>query len=229
MMKLIIQSVLMLSLAGAIFAQPKLEIPDNSFFFGNTPQFSTVTHQFWFKSTGTDTLRIDDIKTGCSCAVAEMPRNWIAPGDSMKIEIAWDMKRVINQTVRNPYIFTNASDEPYRASLRAIGVADPLNEKPAVAKPFKAELSRLKDKSIDSVAIELQNKESYDMIVKVVSPALDEVEIFFPDLLPADGRITGYIKLRDEYVHREFKKSVTLEFGDAEKSRMTIPIRRKFY
>lgn len=228
-MKLLIQFLLLFCLTGTIVAQPQLEIPDESFFFGNVPQNSTITHQYWFKSTGTDTLRIKEIKTGCSCAIADMPRKWIAPGDSMKVVIAWEIKRIINQTVRNPYIFTNASDEPYRASMRAIGIADPLNEKPAAAKPFKCELSRLKDMSIDSVAIELQNKESYDMVVTKVSPELDEVEVFFPDLLPGEGTITGYIKVRPEFVHREFKKSVTLEFGDAEKSRITIPIRRKFY
>jgi len=227
--KLLFQSLMLLCLAGVVYAQPRLEIPDNSFFFGHAPQNSTITHSFWFKSTGTDTLKIKEIKTGCSCAVVDMPRDWIAPGDSMKVEIDWDMKRVINQTVRNPYIFTNASDEPYRASLRAIGTADPTNQKPASAKPFKCELSRLKDMSIDSVAIQLQNKESYSMNVTVVSPELDEVEVFFPDMLPAEGTITGYIKLRPGYEYKEFKKSVTLEFGDAEKSRMTIPIRRKFY
>jgi hypothetical protein len=229
MMKLLTQLILLFCLAGVVFAQPQLEVPDESFFFGNVPQNSTITHQYWFKSTGTDTLRIREIKTGCSCAIAEMPRQWIAPGDSMKVVIAWELKKVINQTIRNPYIFTNASEEPYRTSLRAIGVADPSNEKPAIAKPFKCELSRMKDMSIDSVAIKLQNKENYDMIVKKVSADLDEVEIFFPDLLPGDGSIMGYIKLRPEFAHREFKKSVTLEFGDAEKSRITIPIRRKFY
>lgn len=42
----------------------RLTIENPVFDFGFTPQYSQVSHEFWLKSTGTDTLRILDIRPG---------------------------------------------------------------------------------------------------------------------------------------------------------------------
>ena len=48
-----------LSLAGT----PKIDFSERVWDFGLTPQKSTVTHVFWIKNTGTDTLRDISVKT----------------------------------------------------------------------------------------------------------------------------------------------------------------------
>jgi hypothetical protein len=50
--------------AGTAFAAPRLTIDESSFDFGYAPQHSKVSHVFWLKSTGDDTLKILNVKPG---------------------------------------------------------------------------------------------------------------------------------------------------------------------
>ena len=42
----------------------RLEITQNSFDFGYVPQGSSISHVFWLKNVGGDTLRITDVRPG---------------------------------------------------------------------------------------------------------------------------------------------------------------------
>ena len=43
---------------------PRLEVPEVSFNFGYVPQGSSISHTFWLKNVGGDTLRITDVRPG---------------------------------------------------------------------------------------------------------------------------------------------------------------------
>ena len=43
---------------------PRIQVSAEEFDFGRTPQGSTISHVFWLKNIGEDTLRITDIKPG---------------------------------------------------------------------------------------------------------------------------------------------------------------------
>jgi hypothetical protein len=45
-------------------AQPKLTIPNAEFDFGYVPQHATISHVFWLYSTGTDSLKIVNVRPG---------------------------------------------------------------------------------------------------------------------------------------------------------------------
>ena len=54
-----------ISLAAApVSAEPNLTIPESIFDFGFAPQKSKLSHRFWLKSTGTDSLIIDKVVPG---------------------------------------------------------------------------------------------------------------------------------------------------------------------
>ena len=42
----------------------RLEVPVTSFDFGYVPQGSSISHTFWLKNVGLDTLRIADVRPG---------------------------------------------------------------------------------------------------------------------------------------------------------------------
>lgn len=44
--------------------QPRLEVPEVSFNFGYVPQGSSLSHTFWLRNVGGDTLRITDVRPG---------------------------------------------------------------------------------------------------------------------------------------------------------------------
>ncbi len=56
--------LLVLLCTGSVFGAPNLTIPVTDFDFGYVPQNSTISHVFWLKSTGDDTLRILSVKPG---------------------------------------------------------------------------------------------------------------------------------------------------------------------
>ena len=43
---------------------PQLTVSMDSFDFGRVPQGSSISHVFWLKNTGGDTLKIADVKPG---------------------------------------------------------------------------------------------------------------------------------------------------------------------
>jgi len=45
-------------------AKPTIEVPETSFDFGYVGQNAKISHVFWMKNTGGDTLFIQDIKPG---------------------------------------------------------------------------------------------------------------------------------------------------------------------
>lgn len=55
---------LSLSLAALASAESNLTIPESLFDFGYAPQKSKLTHVFWLKSTGDDSLIITKIVPG---------------------------------------------------------------------------------------------------------------------------------------------------------------------
>lgn len=44
--------------------QPRLEVPEVSFNFGYVPQGASISHTFWLRNVGGDTLRITDVRPG---------------------------------------------------------------------------------------------------------------------------------------------------------------------
>ena len=57
-------AVLILFLVAQAMAVPKMFLPEEKFDFGFTPQDSKISHVFWIKSVGEDTLKILNVKPG---------------------------------------------------------------------------------------------------------------------------------------------------------------------
>lgn len=60
----LIAGLLVFGLSSFALAQPRLEIPEKTFDFGFVPQQSSVSHPFWLKSTGEDSLLILKVTPG---------------------------------------------------------------------------------------------------------------------------------------------------------------------
>jgi hypothetical protein len=229
MMKVFVAVIAACVLAISAQAQPRLEVTDPDFDFGYVPQNTRLVHRYWFKSVGTDTLRIKDIKTGCSCAILPLEKNWIAPGDSMSVSFYWEIKRGIARVGRTARIFTNAGPDPIRLHLEAMMLPFPDSARPVTVKPYRCELAKTSRTVIDSVSFTLANYSDRDLAVTMISPPVDECEVVVPDSLKALSNSTGYVKVKPEYADTEFEASITLKFSDQKSTRLTIPIRRKFY
>ncbi len=228
-MKCIFLISLVLLVASSAAAQPKLEIPSNRFDFGLMPDQSTVKHTFWFKSVGTDTVRIKKIKTTCQCTTIPLVKDWLAPGDSMPVSVFWNLGRRIGNAGQYPRVFIEGDEEPLSMSLigQVVGALD--EGRPVAIKPFKGEFAMTVVKSIDSIGFVLTNHSKEDLEVTVVSFPMDECLVSFPEHIPAGAQASAYVKLKAKSSDSEFMSSITLEFEGQIKSRLTIPLRHKIY
>jgi hypothetical protein len=64
MKNLLLIIALILGMNGGSFAAPKMLVPEKSWDFGHVPQNSILTHDYWIKNIGTDTLKIIKVKPG---------------------------------------------------------------------------------------------------------------------------------------------------------------------
>jgi len=60
----ILTALLAMAISRLGIAEPKLYIPEQRWDFGHVPQNSVLSHDYWIKNTGTDTLRIIRVKPG---------------------------------------------------------------------------------------------------------------------------------------------------------------------
>jgi len=212
-------------------AQPKLEVPGGEFDFGYVPHSSTVVQQFWFKSVGTDTVKIERIRTGCDCATFSMEQDWLAPGDSMKVGFYWDSKRRVGPMNRKPTIYSNIEGTPYQLSFKGVCATYPDKYYPVTVKPYRFEFSVLPTLSIDSIEFKLINQSDTAFSITTVSYPMEECRLVIPEAVPPGKEVRGYAKINPEYLDREFKQSVTLQFNTEEGAhhRITIPIKRKIF
>lgn len=61
---LIALTLLLLILSNDISAQPKAFMAENNWDFGKFPEGSIVSHTYWLKNIGTETLRIIKVRPG---------------------------------------------------------------------------------------------------------------------------------------------------------------------
>lgn len=216
-------------LAGSVQAEASLRFSTDRFELGAIPPNSVVSHYFWFRSAGTDTLVIDEIKIGCGCTLMPLERNRVAPGDSMKVDICWDVKGKIGANGSYPYIFTNAPDGPGRVYLTGTIVKYPDSLRPISLKPYILDLSRIRETSIDSLTFTIRNHGEQDITLSPIAFDIPECEVTLPELVPAKSVAYGRIKVKEEYLDKQFKRSFTLQLNDERDSRITVPVRRKIY
>ncbi|MFC1475129.1 DUF1573 domain-containing protein [Candidatus Zixiibacteriota bacterium] len=229
-MKQLITIVLFVSIVALpLLAQPELEIVEPKFEFGYLPQHCTVSHYFWFKSVGDDTLVINDINTGCVCALVNLDKNRLAPGDSTLVGISWEIKNSLYNAARHPKISTNARPKPYYLELKGVILKSMDSLSPLSSSPYKLELTRYKEKSINEIEFELKNIADKEIEIFEMSYPIEECEITLPAKIPANSSAKGFIKVKPEYLDKEFMRSLTIAVAGFYKKRITIPIRRKFY
>ena len=91
----------------------KMEFKSETIDYGEIKKGSDGLRVFEFTNTGNAPLVIEDVKSSCGCTVPTKPEEPIMPGETGKIEVKYDTKRVgpIRKTVT---VYSN-SDEPVKA------------------------------------------------------------------------------------------------------------------
>jgi hypothetical protein len=231
-MKPIVLTATLLLVSGSILGEPVLKIEPEVFQFGMIPREATVAHYFWFESAGTDTVFIDSIKTGCACATMPIEQEHLAPGEKMRVGLFWDVGKRIGSVLSHPYIFYNGKELPTFAGLRGQCLLHMDSLRPVTVRPHRVDFVRLPatSKSIDEIELAFLNLSDERLDLTVVANSAEElIELRLPKSLKAGASVTGRVIVRPEHADEPFERSFTLEFSDENRTRLTVPVRRKVY
>ncbi|GJM42723.1 MAG: hypothetical protein DHS20C20_30050 [Ardenticatenaceae bacterium] len=100
-------------------AQPKIQIPEKNFDFGNIGPRDVVEREFIIRNVGDAPLTISRAYTTCGCTEAEISASVIPPGQVATIKLIFDagFHDTAGQTVRRGLIIENNDPEQSQAEI----------------------------------------------------------------------------------------------------------------
>ncbi len=203
----------------------RIEVPDDYYYFGYMPRDVVVSHTYWIKNSGGDTLRIVKVKPTCGCTAVPLVTDAIAPGDSAELKITFDSKLMTGKVVKEVDIFTNDPVDPIK-SVKFFAVVNQTYPN-LVVEPGTLRFSKFGSKD-GRIVKEMKIKNAF----------ADDVEISFTEFPNKYFKIdkkSAKIGAGDEVVftleqvevptvEADYLTSLTLECDGPETERITIPI-----
>jgi hypothetical protein len=96
-------------------ATPKVEFSATSHDFGKVPEGETVRHAFKVTNKGGATLKIENVRSSCGCAVATPKEKELASGASTEIEVTFNSR---GRPGKNRKVITVTTNDPDNANAR---------------------------------------------------------------------------------------------------------------
>ncbi len=218
--------VLVAIVAMAAMAAPQLTLPEETFDFGFVPQHAKVSHVFWLKSTGDDSLRILKVIPGCGCTQTPLDKEELSSGDSTQLEVIFSTGSYTNKVVKRPKIQTNEGPPDKFVSIQCDVETRPDSSYPLVVDPYKLDMTQLGDKVRDEMTFNVKNITDQKLPISVISLPSDYFSIVLPSSINPGEAIEGKLKLTKLAIDQDFEKSFTLELGDQAHTRFTVPVKR---
>ncbi|MBI5868702.1 MAG: DUF1573 domain-containing protein [candidate division Zixibacteria bacterium] len=208
---------------------PKLEVPETAFDYGYTSQNVKVAHVFWLKNSGTDTLKLKDVRPGCGCTKAPLKKKALAPGDSTDVEMTFSTGSYSMFVRKSSTIqLESPGAPPPLLDFTAYPTPKPDSLRPLTFTPMGLNLDTVK-KTPSTQAwnfrVRVKNWSNHDLRIHQVSPALSRIKIETPSgAIAAGSEAALRIRIDAELADSTFSKSVTFEVSDSLHTRYTLPI-----
>ena len=93
---------------------PKMQFVETSYDFGTVAPGTAVKHVFKFKNVGTDTLRIERVKTSCGCTAAESSKI-IPPQQEGQISVTYNTGSASGKSSKTVHVFSNDVEAKQRS------------------------------------------------------------------------------------------------------------------
>jgi len=211
--------------ASAPRSGPKIELSEESWYFGFLPTNVKVQHNYWLRSVGTDTLRIIKVESGCGCTTAPLSKNVIPPGDSAKLELFFNTEKMMGKMIKQVDITCN---DPQRSHLpvRFHGIINYEHDSVRVKPRLIGFPETMKNSQRAKETIEVFNNSHSDIDLQIVDSPADFVEVVLSRNRLAAGS-SGRVELRfvmPPDKTGDINTSFTIEFSGSQRDRITVPV-----
>ncbi len=118
--------------AAILDAQPRLEVDGGNIFNLGTlsGELDIITFNVILSNTGTDTLKIHEVKPKCGCMTSPLKNNTIEPGGKTKLEITLRITKDNGQYDKDILFITNMPEPHFNLTVKS-EITSNLNIKPA--------------------------------------------------------------------------------------------------
>ena len=207
-------------------ATPQLTIPQERYDFGFVPRNAKVSHVFWLRSTGTDTVRIANVVPGCGCTRTPLEKNILAPGDSTQLEVIFDTRSFSGMVTKRPTIqFSDGSPDQHVSFVCSVAPR-PDSTYPIIINPYELDLSQVGDKTRTEMKFAVTNVGDTELTLSVDEIPAELFQLELPKTIKAGKKAEGTLRLTKAAHDKEFEKAITIELSDQRHSRFTIPVKR---
>ena len=221
-------TILILLFATAAVAAPELIVTETEFNYGRVPQQSVITHGFWLKSVGDETVRIKEVFPGCGCTKIPLTDSTLAPGDSLKLEIILNTQRFFGFVTKKPYIeINNEQQNLVHFHIYAEVITNPAIDSPLVLTPSQLDVSQFTVKPRRRATFDITNKTSQTFKVVAIDTTAPGFTVELPAEVGPNATAQGKILVNEDAITDSFQKSFTFEATSSEQRvRYTIPVLR---
>lgn len=131
MKKLIVLGIFFL-FSTLIFAQPKLEIVGGDTYNWGTvkPTDNPLKAKVKIKNTGTEPLKISEVKPGCGCTTAPLDKSELQPGEEATLDITLRIGGAGNEVTKSIRISSNDPKDPNKYLFLKATVYHPISLSP---------------------------------------------------------------------------------------------------
>jgi len=214
--------------------QPAVEVDGAAYDFGRMDAKNKGEHSFKLKNVGDALLTLREGGTTCQCAVSELKKVSLYPGESTEVKLTWTAKEFFGPYEQTAKIHTN---DPVRPTviLKVTGrITSPLRSAPSeivfsrlsVGQPAKAE-ARVFAYSSDSLQIKghkLLDPETAPLVEVSYAPLGTEEVAAEPD---AKSGWRVEVGVKSGLLPGRFEQTIRLETNLANAPTLDIPIRGK--
>ncbi len=216
-------------IGASVAAGPMIEIPDPVFNFGKVGQRAKISHTFWIKSTGNDTLRITKVVPGCGCTQAPLQDSTLAPGDSTRLDLFFETRSYRGYVTKRPYLETNIDpDEKVYLKIHAHLLPKPEEDSQIVINPNPLDVSQFTELPRRKGKFLIENRSDRDYEITPIDWAEDYFTVDLPKKVKAGETAQGEITVHEERIPEAFEYSLTFQINDDQETRYTLPIKRLY-
>ena len=210
----------------AVSGGAKIFIPEIVWEFGRIPEGSVVSHVYWIKNIGTDSLKITEVKTTCGCTKAPLNKKVIASHDSTEVELNFSAGRYEGKVVKSASITSNDTAlGKVKIYLTGKLVLNLSRTFPVTISPSRVDFSSLEEGLDNKRKLLIKNVSPAEIKVDILDYPRDLVELDYSQIVIKSGITQEFdINLKGEKARTEFKKSITLEVDGDRESRFTVPL-----
>jgi hypothetical protein len=191
--------------------------------FGTVPPSATLCHQVCIRS-GSDTVRLVDIKAGCGCLTTEWDTASIPSGDSLMVLFHWQTRGSVGQRNVSAYVYLERQAFPIEVRL-AGNVVTPSDSTASIwCMPATIAFER-KNGHNQSKSFRLSNRSAGESAIRLVEAGA-AVRVDLPATVGPGQSVQGQVLIGSADSYSDFESSFTLELtgNQTPAYRVSVPV-----